>query len=1221
MSKSIYKEIEKKILVLDGAMGTMIQKYNISEEEFRGKRFANHPSEQKGNNDLLSLTKPEIIKNIHTQFLEAGADIIETNTFNANRISMSDYKMQDFVYEMNVTAAKNAKEVADKFTLLNPDKPRFVAGSIGPTNKSASISPDVNNPAYRNVTFDDLIKAYKEQVEGLIDGGVDLLLIETVFDILNAKAALFAIEEVFDKKNKRIPVSVSVTIADKSGRTLSGQTVEAFLISLSHANLFSIGLNCSFGAEGLRPFIEEVSKKASIYVSAYPNAGFPNELGEYDETPEKMASQIKIYLDNQLVNIIGGCCGTNPQHIKLFAELAAKAKKRKVPEKNIITQLSGLEPLTIYKESNFINIGERTNVAGSRKFARLIREKKYEEALSIARHQVDNGAQIIDINMDDAMLDAEKEMVNFLNLLVSEPDIARVPFMIDSSKWNVIESGLKCLQSKAVVNSISLKEGEEIFKKRAEKIKRYGAAVIVMAFDEKGQAANYKRKIEVCKRAYDILVNEVHFPPQDIIFDPNILAIATGIEEHNNFAVDFINATRWIKQNLPYAKVSAGVSNLSFSFRGNNTIRQAMHSVFLYHAIKAGLDMGIVNPAMLQIYDEIPEDLLQLVEDVVLNRRKDATERLIDFAQNIKEKSDNFIKTDKWRNNTVEKRLEHALIKGITNYLEDDLEQARKKYPSSLSIIEGPLMNGMNIVGKLFGEGKMFLPQVVKTARVMKQAVAILRPFIEKEKSKKDKSSSSGKILLATVKGDVHDIGKNIVGVILSCNNYEIIDLGVMVPAENILKVAKDKKVDIIGLSGLITPSLEEMVNTAKQMEEQGFKIPIIIGGATTSKIHTAVKIAPEYSGATVQVKDASQSVSVVNNLLSKSKKQKYIESIKNEYQTLRDKYLEKKTIKYLSLKEARENKLKIQWDNILIKKPNLSGIKVFDYYPLEEIKDYINWSFFFKAWDMKGRFPQILKHPEKGKEAQKLYNDAQNFLKEIISKNMLKAKAVIGLFPANSVEDDIEIYEDESRSKTLKIIHNLRQQSVKENKYPNLSLSDFIAPKKSGIKDYIGAFALTTGLCIEKWIKLYENNNDDYNIIMIKALADRLVEAFSVLMHLRVRKEFWGYAKNENLIKQELFKNKFQGIRPAIGYPSCPDHSEKKTIFELLNVEKNTGIKLIGNFSMYPTASVCGLYFANPKSKYFAVGKITNEQAEDYAKRKNIDIEFINNILASNLI
>lgn len=1204
--------IKQRILILDGAIGTMIQKYNLQEKDYRGLRFENFTSDQKGNNDLLSLTKPEVIREIHEKYLQAGADIIETNTFNANKISMADYNMKEVVYEMNLSSVKIAKEIADKYSEITPDKPRFVAGSIGPTNKTASISPDVNNPAFRAITFDDLVEAYKEQAEAFIYGGADLILIETVFDILNTKAALFAVEEVFNERNKRIPVSVSVTIADKSGRTLAGQTIEAFLISLSNYDLFSIGLNCSFGADDLFPFLETLSKKTPAYVSAYPNAGLPNEFGQYDQTAKIMAEKIQKYFDNRLVNIIGGCCGTTPAHIKEFVRLAANAKNREVPEKKILTQLSGLEPLTISKESNFVNIGERTNVSGSRKFARLIREKKYDETSTIARHQVENGAQIIDVNLDDAMLDAEKEMVNFLNLLSSDPDIARVPVMIDSSKWSVIEAGLKCLQGKGIVNSISLKEGEELFIERAKKIKEYGAAVVVMAFDEKGQATSYEQRIEVCKRAYDILVKKADFPPQDIIFDPNILAIATGMDEHNNFAVDFIEATKWIKENLPYAKVSAGVSNLSFSFRGNNVVREAMHSVFLYYAIKAGLDMGIVNPAMLQIYDEIPEDLLVLVEDVVLNRYDGATEKLIEFAQNIIEKGDKIIKKDEWRENNLEERLKHSLIKGIADYLEEDINEALKEYSPAISIIEGPLMDGMNKVGELFGSGKMFLPQVVKTARVMKKAVAILNPYIEQEKAETGESKSSGKILIATVKGDVHDIGKNIVNVILSCNNYEVIDLGVMVPTEDILNAAKKHNVNIIGLSGLITPSLEEMVRVAQEMEKQGFTIPLLIGGATTSKIHTAVKIAPQYSGPAIYVKDASQSVIMLNKLFSDNAKNDFIDSIRNDYQIVRDKHSKKIHGNYLSLEDARKNKLQIDWKNYSSFKPKFLGTKIYDDYSIDEVKNYINWSFFFNAWDLKGKIKDISGDDEKSKEAKKLLNDAQNLLKEIIDTKLLEAKAVIGLFPANSVGDNIEIYSDESRKTILKTFPNLRQQMQKSNENPNLSLSDFIAPVESGKKDYIGVFALTTGLNIEKSIKYFQDNNDDYKSIMLQLLADRLAEAFAELLHLKIRKEFWAYSPDENLTIEELFNEKYVGKRPAIGYPACPDHSEKKRIFELLDVEKNINIELTDSYAMYPTASVCGLFFSHPESKYFLVGKISDEQLNDYAKRKNEKPEIV---------
>ena len=1220
IKNNIQNELKKRVLILDGAMGTMIQKYKLSENDFRGERFKNHSCAVRGNNDLLTLTKPEIIKNIHKQFLDAGADIIETNTFNANKISMADYKMEHLVKEMNIQAAKNAREIADKISLKNPEKPRFVAGSIGPTNKTASISPDVNNPAYREITFDDLVEAYSEQAEALIDGGVDILIVETIFDILNAKAALFAINSVFKTKGIKLPIMVSVTIADASGRTLSGQTVEAFLISLSHFEILSIGLNCSFGAKGLLPYLQDVSKNTPFYVSVYPNAGFPDELGEYNESPDVMGQQIKKYFDKQLVNILGGCCGTTPEHIKKFAELAEYASPRIMPESKKVTQLSGLEPLLISKNINFVNIGERTNVAGSRKFAGLIREKKYEEALTIAQNQVTGGAQIIDINMDDAMLDAEKEMVTFLNLLASEPEIARLPVMIDSSKWQVIEAGLKCLQGKAIVNSISLKEGEKIFKEHANKIKEYGAAIVVMAFDEKGQATTSQRKIEICKRAYDILVNDVKFPAQDIIFDPNILSIATGIEEHNNLAIDFIEATKWIKENLPYAKISGGVSNLSFSFRGNNIVRKAMHSVFLYHAIKAGMDMAIVNPGMLQIYDEIPKDLLILVEDVVLNRNPKATEKLIEFAQNLKDTDTKEIKTEEWRNKSIEERLKHSLIKRITEYLEEDITEARQKYSPTLKIIEGPLMSGMNAVGELFGAGKMFLPQVVKTARVMKKAIAILQPFIEKENAKTGQNINAGKILLATVKGDVHDIGKNIVSVILSCNNYEIIDLGVMVLAEKIFEVAKNENVDIIGLSGLITPSLDEMVDISKQMNEIGFDIPVMIGGATTSKLHTAVKLAPEYNGTIVYAKDASQAVLIANNLLSVNLKNNYIKSIKDEYQKVKKQYEDKKPKIYVSIDKARNNKLKIGFNKNDIHKPENLGIKIFEDYPLNEIKKYIDWTFFFNAWEFKGKYPEILEDAKKGTEAKKLFDDAQKLLREIINKKLLKAKAVFGLFPANSIDDDIELYSNETNKNQIAKFHNLRQQEKKSGQEKNICLSDFIAPKESGLTDYIGAFALTTGLGIEQQIQKYQKNNDDYNVIMIKALADRLAEAFAELLHQKIRKEYWGYAKNENLKIYELYKSKYQGIRPAIGYPSIPDHSEKKILFNLLDAEKNTNIKLTENFAMYPTASVSGLFFATPKIKHFGVGKISKDQINDYAKRKNLNTKQVEKLLNANL-
>jgi len=1220
---NIFDEIEKRVLVLDGAMGTMIQDYKLSEEDFRGERFKNHPVDLKGNNDLLSVTRPDVIKAIHEEYLKAGADLIETNTFNGTSISLADYQMEDLAYEINLESAKIAKATAVEFTKLNPEKPRFVVGSMGPTNKTASMSPDVNDPGFRAVSFDDLVKAYGEQINGLLDGGADILMVETIFDTLNAKAALFAIDSILEERGiDEFPVMVSGTITDKSGRTLSGQTLGAFLNSVSHIKLLSIGLNCAFGAKDLRPYIEELSDKSSFYISAHPNAGLPNELGEYDETPEKMGVQIKDYLDHQFVNIIGGCCGTSPGHIHEIAKLAEKANGHHRHEKKHQTQLSGLEALSINKQSNFINIGERTNVAGSRKFARLIREEKFEEALSVARQQVESGAQVIDVNMDDAMLDAEIEIPRFLNLLMSEPDIAKVPVMIDSSKWSVIEGGLKCLQGKAIVNSISLKEGEEQFIEHAKKIKRYGAAAVVMAFDETGQASSYERRIAICERAYKILTEKVGFPPEDIIFDPNILTIATGIEEHNNFAVDFINTVKWIKENLPYTKVSGGVSNLSFSFRGNNVVREAMHSAFLFHAIKAGMDMGIVNAGMLQIYDEIPKDLLELVEDVILNRRDDATERLIEYAANVQQAGKTEQKKDEWRSKPVNERLEHSLIKGITDYIDEDVEEARKGFSLALEVIEGPLMNGMNVVGDLFGEGKMFLPQVVKSARVMKKAVATLLPYIEEEKSGDSVSSSAGKILLATVKGDVHDIGKNIVGVVLQCNNFEIIDLGVMVPTEKILEVAEKENVDLIGLSGLITPSLEEMTHVAKEMQRKGMNIPLLIGGATTSKLHTAVKIAPEYQGATVQVADASKSVKVSADLLSKTENPIFVEKTKEEYEQIREKYREKQR-KLVPFEVAKQNKINIDWKKIDIQKPKFFGTKVFEEYSLAEISEYIDWTFFFSAWEIKGRYPAILEHPQKGKEAKKLFADGQQMLKQIIEGKMLKANAVIGFYPANNTGDSIELYTDEDRNSRLCVLNHLRQQTEKNKDSAFdyfLSLADFIAPKDSGIKDYIGGFAVTTGIGLEKWVQKYEAEHDDYNAIMIKVLADRLAEAFAELMHTRVRREFWGYAADENIELSDLIKEQYQGIRPAVGYPACPEHSEKQVLFDLMDVENKTGISLTESFAMYPAAAVSGFYFANPQARYFNLGKIDREQLTDYAKRKNISIELAEKYLGMNL-
>ncbi|MCX7798600.1 MAG: methionine synthase [Melioribacter sp.] len=1206
------KILNERILVLDGAMGTMIQSYRLNENDFRGNRFNDHPVELKGNNDILVLAKPEIIKEIHKAYLEAGADIIETNTFNSTAISQADYKTESLIYEINFEAAKIAKEVANEFTTKNPDKPRFVAGALGPTNKTLSISPDVNNPAYRAVTFDEVKNAYKEQVKGLIDGGVDILLLETIFDTLNAKAAIFGIMELFDELNIQLPIMISGTIVDMSGRTLSGQTIEAFWISISHTkNLLSVGLNCSLGPSQMRPFISELSRIANVFVSIYPNAGLPNEFGEYDESPELMAKVLEEFAKEGFFNILGGCCGTTPEHIKAFAEIAKKYPPRKIPKIEPYLRLSGLEPLVFRPDTNFVNIGERTNVTGSRKFARLIKENKYEEALSVAREQVENGAQMLDVNMDEAMINSEEAMTKFLKYIASEPDIAKVPIMIDSSKWSVIEEGLKCLQGKGVVNSISLKEGEDVFKERAKKILMYGAAVVVMAFDEEGQADTFERKINICKRAYKILTEEVNFPPQDIIFDPNIFAIATGIEEHNQYAINFIEATRWIKKNLPLCKVSGGVSNISFSFRGNDIIREAIHSAFLYHAIEAGMDMGIVNAGQLAVYEEIPKDLLERVEDVLFNRRPDATERLIEYANSINKESKKEVEDLSWRNTSVEERLKHSIIKGIIDFIEQDIEEARQKYSNPLQIIEGPLMDGMNVVGDLFGSGKMFLPQVVKSARVMKKAVAYLIPYIEQSQKSSDQKTQAGTILLATVKGDVHDIGKNIVAVVLSCNNYNVIDLGVMVPSDKILSTAIEKNVDIIGLSGLITPSLDEMVHVAKEMERLGLKIPLLIGGATTSRIHTAVKIAPNYSSATIHVLDASRSVGVVSNLLNKETRDKFIEEIKNEYERLRIIHKQKQIEKdFLTLEQARKNKLVLNWENYRPKKPNKLGVTIFKNYPLEEIKKYIDWTPFFQVWELKGRYPKIFENQYYGNEAKKIFYDANKLLDKIIEEKLLIANGIVGLFPANSIEDDIEIYTDDSRTGILGILHTLRQQTIKSQGLPNLALADFIAPKESNVKDYIGAFAVTAGIGIENLIQRFKDENDEYNIIMVKALADRLAEAFAELLHEKVRKELWGYSPEEKFSNEELIEEKYQGIRPAPGYPAQPDHTEKITIWKILNIEENIQIKLTENLAMHPAASVCGLYIAHPEAKYFNVGKIGKDQIQDYHKRKGISIK-----------
>jgi 5-methyltetrahydrofolate--homocysteine methyltransferase len=1239
----IKNELQKRILVIDGAMGTMIQRYQLTEADFRGERFRNHASDLQGNNDLLNITRPDVIRAIHAEYLDAGADIIETNTFSTQRISLADYHLEELAYELSFEGARIAREIADEYTAKNPSKPRFVAGAVGPTNRTASLSPDVNDPGYRAVTFDDLAEAYYDQVRGLVDGGSDILLVETIFDTLNAKAALFAINRYFEELRKStptggrfrggldgLPIMISGTITDASGRTLSGQTVEAFWNSIRHANLLSVGLNCALGAKEMRPHLEELSEKADVFISAYPNAGLPNEFGQYDETAHETAHQVDDFMKAGLVNIVGGCCGTTPEHIKCIAEKAAKYPPRQRPEIAPYMRLSGLEAVTLTPESVFMNIGERTNITGSPKFSKLILGEDYEAALTVALQQVEGGAQVIDINMDEGMIDSEAVMVKFLNLVASEPDIAKLPIMVDSSKWTVIEAGLKCLQGKGIVNSISLKEGEEKFKEYARKILSYGAATVVMAFDETGQADTLERRKEICKRSYDILVNEVGFPSQDIIFDPNILTVATGLEEHNNYAVDFIEATRWIKQNLPNAKVSGGVSNISFSFRGNNTVREAMHSAFLYHAIKAGLDMGIVNAGMLEVYQEIPKDLLELVEDVLLNRRPDATERLVEFADTIKSKGKEIVRDEEWRKAPVEERLSHSLVKGIIEYLDDDVEEARQKYPRPLEVIEGPLMDGMNIVGDLFGSGKMFLPQVVKSARVMKKAVAYLLPFIELEKQRvllsgEDTAAAAranaGKILMATVKGDVHDIGKNIVGVVLACNNFEVIDLGVMVPAQRIIDEAIKQKVDIIGLSGLITPSLDEMVHFAKEMERQGFTIPLIVGGATTSRIHAAVKVAPNYSGPAMHVLDASRSVTVCSNLMNENTRGEYIESIKIEYEKAREAHLNKKSDKrFVGIDVARDLKCAINLNGSIPPKPTFTGTKVFEAFPLEELVPYIDWTPFFHTWELRGSYPKIFDDKFVGVEAKKLYDDAQALLKKIVKGKLLKANGVIGFWPANSVGDDIELYTDESRQQKLATIYTLRQQAEKAKGEPYYALADFIAPKDSGIADYFGGFAVTTGIGCDELVAEFEKDNDDYNSIMAKALADRLAEAFAEKMHELVRKEYWGYARTEALGTDELIKEEYQGIRPAPGYPACPDHTEKTTLFELLKAEDNAHMQLTESLAMMPAASVSGFYFAHPQSRYFGLGKISKDQVEDYAARKNMSIETVERWLGPNL-
>ena len=1206
--------LQQRILVLDGAMGTMIQKHKFTEKDYRGERFKNWHILAQGNNDLLSLTQPKIIQDIHRSYLQVGADIVETNTFNASRTSMADYEMQDLAYEINVEGAKLAKQACNEFS--TDDKPRFVAGVIGPTSRTCSLSPNVNDPSFRNVSFDELVGVYSQSTRGLIEGGADIILIETIFDTLNAKAAIFAVQQVFEDDGVELPIMISGTITDASGRTLSGQMTEAFYNSLRHAKPLSIGLNCALGPDLLRQYVAEMSRVADCFVSAHPNAGLPNEFGEYDLDASTMSEQVGEWAASGLVNILGGCCGSTPEHIKAIADAIDGLAPREIPEIPLECRLSGLEAFNIGSDSLFVNVGERANITGSAKFKRLILNEKYEEALDICRAQVEDGAQVVDINMDEGMLDGKVAMIRFMNLIASEPDISKVPIMVDSSKWDIIEAGLKCTQGKPIVNSISLKEGKESFVKVAHLCKRYGAAIIVMAFDETGQADTQARKIEICTNAYNILVNEVDFPPEDIIFDPNIFAVATGIEAHDNYGVDFIKATREITNTLPHAKISGGVSNVSFSFRGNNPVREAIHSVFLYHAVKAGMTMGIVNAGQLVVYDDIDPELKKCVEDVVLNADEQAGERLVDIAAKFSgtaEKKDN--KKDlEWRAWAVEKRLEHALVKGITKYIDEDTQEAFDKLGRPILVIEGPLMSGMNIVGDLFGAGKMFLPQVVKSARVMKKSVAYLDPFLEAEKEDYA-STSQGKILMATVKGDVHDIGKNIVGVVLSCNNYEIIDLGVMVPAETILETAKKENVDIIGLSGLITPSLDEMVFVAKEMTRQGFELPLMIGGATTSKAHTAVKIEPEYDKGVFYVQDASKSVGVASALLSTTLKPQLLADTKIDYEIVRQRRTNKGKSKLISLEKARVNKPKVDFNTIV--KPKKLGIHVFKDYDLAEIFKFIDWMPFFRTWELAGKFPDILTDEVVGESASALFDDAKALFKKVIDEKLLTANAVIGIFPANSINEDIELYD--KNGKVLMTLNHLRQQLDKKGNTPNFCLSDFIAPKDSDIQDYMGAFAVTTGINIEPLINAFEADHDDYNSIMIKAVADRLAEAFTELMHFKLRTELWSYS-SEAFDNNQLIQEKFDGIRPAPGYPSCPEHSEKEKLWDLLDVEKNTGMTLTSSYAMLPTASVSGWYFANPDAKYFGVAKINQAQLEDYAKRKGVSIEQAEKLLSPNL-
>ena len=1209
--KGLHDALATRILVLDGAMGTMVQRYKLTEAEYRGERFGAHPHDLRGNNDLLTLTRPQVIREIHAQYLEAGADILETNTFNSTTISQADYHLEPIVAELNREAARLARSVADEFTARTPGKPRFVAGVLGPMNRTLSLSPDVNDPGFRAVNFDQVKDAYLEAVAALVEGGVDILLVETIFDTLNAKAALFAIDEFFERSGERLPVMISGTITDASGRTLSGQTPEAFWNSVRHARPLSIGFNCALGAKQLRPHVEELARIADCLVSAHPNAGLPNAMAEYDELPEETAAFIREWAEAGWLNITGGCCGTTPAHIKAIAEIVAPCKPRVTPKPEPKLRLSGLEPCNIGADSLFVNVGERTNVTGSKAFARLVLAGDYAEALSVARQQVENGAQVIDVNMDEAMLDSAAAMTRFLNLVAAEPDIARVPIMIDSSKWSVIEAGLKCVQGKAIVNSISLKEGEAEFLRHARLARRYGAAVIVMAFDEKGQADTLERKTSICERCYRILVDQVGFPPEDIIFDPNIFAIATGIEEHNRYGMDYLEALAWIHRHLPHAKTSGGVSNLSFSFRGNEPVREAMHTAFLYHAAKAGMTMGIVNAGQLGVYAEIPPALLERVEDVIFDRRPDATERLVTFAETFKGQKKDAAEDLAWRSAPVEERLSHALVKGITQWIVEDTEEARRKFPRPIQVIEGPLMDGMNVVGDLFGAGKMFLPQVVKSARVMKQAVAHLIPFIEEEKRLLGSADAKakGKVVMATVKGDVHDIGKNIVGVVLQCNNFEVIDLGVMVPAQRILETAVNEGADMVGLSGLITPSLEEMAHVAAEMERLGMKMPLLIGGATTSRTHTAVKIEPRYSGPTVWVPDASRAVGVATSLASEEGRDRFVAQVREDYLKVRDAHAKKTGQKSIPIEAARANAVKLDWAGSAPPKPRHHGLLALKNYPLEKLVPSLDWAPFFQAWDLVGKYPAILDDAVVGEAARNVFREGQAMLDRIVKGRWLTANAVFGIWPANSVGDDIEIYADESRSRVLMTWHNLRQQNEKPQGNPNQCLADFVAPRESGVADWLGAFAVTAGAGIEAKLAEFEAKHDDFSAIMLKALADRLAEAFAEHLHQRVRTEYWGYAAGESLTNEEMIAEKYAGIRPAVGYPSCPDHTEKGELFRLLDAERNAGITLTESFAMVPTAAVSGFYFANPQARYFAVGKVERDQVADYAHRKGMDL------------